>query len=800
MVEIGSLGDKDIKNSKLENNNILEKFTQLPVLPLRDMVFFPGMVLPVYVGRPGSINAINYALSNTEKYILLATQKNSEVETPNKLDLYEYGVVGVIIKMIKIPDGSMRLVINGIERVKFLDIFFDESGGFLIGKFKTVKDSSYKVRSKIKEEALIRSVKDTLQKLNEFNNFLTPPLIEVLSGINEPGKLSYIIAGILNLKLSDSYSLLKITNPLTRLKKVFRFLRKELQLQKIQQEILNKTQAKIEKSKKEYFLREQLKAIKEQLGENEEDEFEKEIKEYLKKLSRSKMPQEAKDEVYKQLKRLNRMQPDSLEASVTKDWLDYVFSLPWGKSTEDNLDLKKARNVLDRDHYDLEKIKDRIIEHLAVMKLSDNKKSPILCFVGPPGVGKTSLGKSIASALGRKFVRVSLGGVHDEAEIRGHRKTYVGAYPGKIIQGIIQAGTDNPVFMLDEVDKIGSDFKGDPSSALLEVLDPEQNFSFVDNYIGLPFDLSKVFFIATANVTDTIHPAFLDRMEVIYLSGYSEYEKLKIAKKYLIPKKLKEIGIRKYQVKFEDKAILKIIENYTFEAGVRNLERKIESVLRKIAVKIVNNEIESVVVTPDLVSEFLGPERILKDKIPEKDRVGVAIGLAWTPFGGDILFVEALSLKGKGNLILTGQLGEVMQESAKAAFSWAKANGERYGVDENFFEVRDVHIHVPEGSIPKDGPSAGVTIVSAIVSIASGRKISKDFAMTGEITLRGDVLPVGGIKEKVLAARRVGLKKIILPEKNKKDVLDLPKFAVKGLKFFYVKQIDEVLDLVLKKK
>ena len=798
MTGIGDLSNPDILNVKLENNDAFEKYSNLPILPLRDMFFFPGMVLPLYVGRRESINAVNYSLSNTEKYILIATQKKINVDDPDKEDLYDYGVLGIIIKMIKIPDGSMRLVINGLERVRFLDIV--DKVEFLEGKFKIVKDVPYKTRSKIQEEAFIRSVKDTLHKLNEFNNFLTPPIVEVLNGINDPGKLSYIIAGILNLKLNEAYSLLKITNPLTRLKKVFRFLRKEIQLQKIQQEILNKTQAKIEKSKKEYFLREQLKAIKEQLGENEEDEFEKEIKEYLKKLHKSKMPSEAKDEVFKQLKRLNRMQSDSLEASVTKDWLDYVFSLPWEKSTKDNLDLVKARKVLDKDHYDLEKIKDRIIEYLAVMKLSNNKKSPILCFVGPPGVGKTSLGKSIASALGRKFVRVSLGGVHDEAEIRGHRKTYVGAYPGKIIQGIIQAGTDNPVFMLDEVDKIGIDFKGDPSSALLEVLDPEQNFSFVDNYIGLPFDLSKVFFIATANITDTIQPAFLDRMEVIYLSGYTEYEKLHIAKKFLVPKKLKEVGLKKTQVKFEDKAILKIINSYTFEAGVRNLERKVAAILRKIAVKIVNNELKNIVVTADVVSEFLGPEKILEDKIPEEDKVGVAIGLAWTPAGGDILFIEALSLNGKGNLILTGHLGEIMQESARAAFSWVKAKGKKYGVPADFFEKKDIHIHVPEGSIPKDGPSAGVTIVSAIVSVGSGRKISKDFAMTGEITLRGDVLPVGGIKEKVLAARRVGIKKIIVPFKNKKDVLDLPKFAVRGLKFFYVKQIEEVLDLVLKKK
>ncbi len=796
MIEAGSFSSSNVFEANFEDKDFLENTEKLPILPLRDIVLYPGLVLPLYVGREKSISAVNFSLSSTNKYILFATQKKSDIEFPQKEDLLEYGVVGSILKMIKIPDGTMRLVVKGLERVKFLEI--EDEGEFLSGKFKVVRDTPSRMRSEIKKEALIRGVKEALQKLNEFINVLTPPFFETLNRISDPGELSYFVAAIMNLKLSDSYNLLKTTNPITRLKKVFKHLKREIQLQKIQQEILNKTQAKIEKSKKEFFLREQLKAIKEQLGEGEEDEVRREINEYLRKLRRSKMPDESKEVVLKELKRLERLYSDSSEASVIRTWLDYIFSLPWGKFTKDSLELDKARKVLNRDHYDLEKIKERIIEHLAVMKLSKSKRAPILCFVGPPGVGKTSLGKSIASALGRKFVRISLGGVHDEAEIRGHRKTYVGAFPGKIIQGLIQAGSANPVFMLDEVDKIGVDFKGDPSSALLEVLDPEQNFSFVDNYIGVPFDLSNVFFIATANITDTIQPAFLDRMEVIHLSGYTEYEKLYIAKKHLIPKKLKEVGLNRRQVKFEDEAILKIIENYTFEAGVRNLERKIGAVLRKIVVKVVEGEEEKIIVTPEKVTEFLGPELIFKNKLPEEDKVGVAVGLAWTPAGGDVLFVEALSLKGKGNLILTGQLGDVMQESAKAAFSWVKANLKKYEIPEDFFEKNDIHIHVPEGSVPKDGPSAGITITSAIVSIASGKKVSKDFAMTGEITLRGDILPVGGIKEKILAARRVGIKKIILPFKNKKDVQDLPKYTIKGLKFFYVKKIEEVLDLILK--
>ncbi|MBP7867424.1 MAG: endopeptidase La [Acidobacteria bacterium] len=759
----------------------------LPLLPLRDVVVFPFMVVPLYVNRESSIKAVDSALSQN-RLILLATQKDPQEDEPREDGLYPMGTVAIIMRMLKLPDGRLRILVQGLMRARIVEPDF--SGPFILSRLEAVREPDAKPAG-IRVEALIRNVKAAVENAGNLGKNISTEIMAIISNLDDPGRLADLTAANIELKVKDAQEVLSVINPIRRLQRVNEMLQREIELLGMQQKINAQAKDEIDRSQREYYLRQQLKAIQDELGEG--NEFAQEIKSYRQKANTAKMSKEALEEVERQINRLEKMHPESAEAATQRTWLDWMVNLPWSKHTKDNLDLDKAQKILDTDHYDLEKIKERIIEHLAVRKIAQGHKGPILCFVGPPGVGKTSLGRSIARALGRKFVRLSLGGVHDEAEIRGHRRTYVGAMPGRIVQGIHQAGTRNPVFMMDEVDKIGMDFRGDPSSALLEVLDPEQNFSFRDNYLGVAFDLSSVMFITTANMLETIQPAFLDRMEVIHLSGYSEQEKLHIAKRYLVPKQLKENGLKGTTLKFADDGILRIVGGYTREAGLRNLEREIAKVCRKTAKRVARGESVKVRVTEANVHEYLGAEKIPREKLLNKDRVGIAMGLAWTPTGGDILFIEAIAMKGKGNLLLTGKLGEVMQESARAAHSFARANAAEYGIEDTFFDEHDFHIHVPEGATPKDGPSAGVTIASALISVCTNRPVSRQVAMTGEITLRGDVLPIGGVKEKVLAARRADIRSVILPEINRKEVEELPDFVREGMEFTYVDSVQDVL-------
>jgi ATP-dependent Lon protease len=619
----------------------------------------------------------------------------------------------------------------------------------------------------------------------------------VVEGIEDPGRLADLIASNIGLKTEQAQEILEIIDPIHRLKRVSEILGREIELLTVQQKIQSEARGEIDKTQREYYLREQLKAIQKELGDI--DERAEEIKEFRKKVEDAKMPEKVLKEAEKQLKRLEKMHPDSAEAATVRTYLDWLVELPWDKSTTDNLDIKAAEKVLNEDHYDLEKVKERILEYLSVRKLKEKMKGPILCFIGPPGVGKTSLGRSIARALGREFARMSLGGMRDEAEIRGHRRTYVGALPGRIIQGIKTSGTNNPVFMLDEIDKIGMDFRGDPSSALLEVLDPEQNFSFVDHYLTVPFDLSKVMFITTGNLVDTIPSPLRDRMEIIYLSGYTTEEKLGIAKNYLIPKQLEEHGISKKILRITDPGLRNLISQYTREAGVRNLEREIANVCRKVAKKIAEGKDKMFVISSENIHRYLGVPKYLPEEEMEKDEVGVSTGLAWTETGGDIIYVEATPMKGKGHLTLTGQLGDVMKESAQAALSYIRSRSTTLGIKDDIFSKTDLHIHVPAGAIPKDGPSAGITMATAIASAITGRAVRKDIAMTGEVTLRGRVLPIGGLKEKTLAAKRMGIKKVIIPKRNRKDLEDIPKYIKKDMEFVFAETMDEVLKAALKK-
>jgi ATP-dependent Lon protease len=619
--------------------------------------------------------------------------------------------------------------------------------------------------------------------------------VAIATNLDDPGRLADLVASNLDLKVEKAQEVLELLDPVDRLRRVNELMAKETEVLEIQNDINAQARGEMDKSQREFYLRQQMKAIQQELGEG--NELQEEIEQYRSKIKKAKMPKEVAEEAERQLGRLERMHPDAAETATLRNYLDWMVSLPWAKSTKDNLDLKKAQKILDEDHYGLDKIKDRIIEHLAVRKLKKDSKGPILCFVGPPGVGKTSLGKSIARALGRKFVRMSLGGVHDEAEIRGHRRTYVGALPGRVIQSIHQAGTNNPVFMMDEVDKIGADFRGDPSSALLEVLDPEQNHSFRDNYLGVPFDLSNVMFVTTANMLDPIQPAFRDRMEIIQLSGYTEEEKLEIAKRHLIPKQVAEHGLKKTQIQFTDEGIRAIINLYTQEAGLRNLEREIASVCRKVAKQVATGEKKARKIHTDNLDQFLGRPKVFQEELLKRDQIGVATGLAWTPVGGDVLFVEATAMKGRGGLTLTGQLGDVMKESAQAALSYARSHAKEFGISEDFFSKHDIHVHVPEGAIPKDGPSAGVTMATAILSLLTGKAVHRKIAMTGEITLRGEVLPVGGIKEKVLAARRAKIDTVILPSLNKRDLEDVNETIRKEMNFVFVDDIQSVFKAAL---
>ncbi len=766
----------------------------LPVLPLKDVVVFPFIILPLSVSREKSINAVDAALAE-QRIIMLVAQRDAQNETPRPDELFPVGTVAAIMRMLKLPDGRIRLLVQGLARAR-IDSFLAEEP-YLKAKITRLEEPAPTTKDLPPEhEALLRSVKQNLEKSVALGKNISQEVMVIAANLDDPARLSDLAASNLDLKLEDAQKILESSDPIERLRLVNESLAKEITVLTMQQEISSQARGEMDRSQREYYLRQQLRAIQHELGEGEE--ISEELAGFRKTIADKKITAEAAAEIEKQIKRLERSHPDSAETSIIRTYLDWMTGLPWGNVSDDSRDIERARKTLDTDHYDIEKVKERILEYLAVHALKKSLKGPILCFVGPPGVGKTSLGRSIASALDRKFVRLSLGGVRDEAEIRGHRRTYVGAMPGRIIQGIHQAGTSNPVFMLDEIDKLGADYRGDPSSALLEVLDPEQNFSFRDHYLGVPYDLSRVLFIATANILDPIQPAFLDRMEVIRLSGYTLEEKRAIARRHLIPKQLDENGLTEANVEFTDSGIVKIIESYTREAGLRNLEREIGSICRKVAVSVAKGKTHRYRITGASVEKMLGPVKHFSDEVLKKDQVGVATGLAWTSSGGDILFIEALAVRGKGGLRLTGQLGEVMKESAQAAMSYARAHAADLSIPEDFFETHDVHVHVPEGSIPKDGPSAGITMAAAMISAFTLRPVRRDVAMTGEITLRGEVLPIGGVKEKVLAARQAKLSAVILPRLNRRDVEQINARILQDMTFHYVETVDEVLAVALR--
>jgi ATP-dependent Lon protease len=767
---------------------------QLPLLPVRDIVVFPYMVLPLFVGREMSIKAIEAALAGN-RMIFLATQKALDVENPTPDDIHTIGTVGIIMRMLKLPDERIKILVQGLSKAKISGyIQTDPYYSVRIDKISETKTAG----STLESEAVMRTVKEQIERIVSLGKVLIPDVMVVIENLEDPGRLADMIASNLGLKVEVTQSVLEITEPLKRLRQISEILAKEIEVLSMQQKIQAQAKGEMDKTQREYFLREQLKAIQKELGEL--DERAEEVAEFRKRVKDAKMPEKVLKETEKQLKRLEKMHPDTAESATVRTYLEWMVELPWSKKSKDNLDLKSAQKVLNEDHYDLEKVKERILEYLAVRKLKEKMKGPILCFVGPPGVGKTSLGKSIARALGREFVRVSLGGVRDEAEIRGHRRTYVGALPGRMVQGMKQAGTNNPVFMLDEIDKVGMDFRGDPSAALLEVLDPEQNSTFTDHYLGVPFDLSEVMFITTANLIDPILPALRDRMEIIEIPGYTEEEKLGIAQRYLIPRQLNEHGITEKHVKIAEPAIRQIIVHYTREAGVRNLEREIANVMRKVAKKVAEGKGLGFPVNAGNLHKYLGVPKFVPESELEKDEIGVATGLAWTESGGDVLYIEATVMKGKGVLTLTGHLGDVMKESAQAALSYVRSREKTLGINPDMFTKQDLHIHVPAGAIPKDGPSAGITMATAIASALAQVPARRDLAMTGEITLRGRVLPIGGLKEKILAAKRARLTSVILPKRNKKDLDEIPKHILKGIQLIFADTMDDVMKVALRRR
>jgi ATP-dependent Lon protease len=748
------------------------------------------MVTPLDVGRPKSVRAVDAVAADLRVFITVM-QKDKDIQDPQPPDdLYQIGTLVNIMRMMRSPDGHIHLLLRGIARVRIEE--WTQTDPYLKARYSIVDET---VEQTIEVQALVNSVLDLFRRVIQLSPHLPVPdeAINLVASLTSPAQIADVVVTALNLTPQDRQRFLEMTDPIQRLRELVPLLSREIQVLELTQKIQEQARQELDKAQREFILRQQLREIQKELGETPEAE----IEELRQKIEEAGMPEEVKEVALRELDRLSKMHPAAAEYTVSRTYIDWLISLPWNKVTEDNLDIAHAKKVLDEDHYDLDDVKERLLEFLAVRKLKQDTKGPILCFVGPPGVGKTSLGQSIARALGRKFVRISLGGVRDEAEIRGHRRTYVGALPGRIIQGLRQAGTKNPVFMLDEVDKLGFDFRGDPAAALLEVLDPEQNHTFVDHYLDVPFDLSQVLFICTANITDTIPPALLDRMEVIRLPGYSHEEKLQIAKRYLVPRNLKEHGLTQDHIEFTDEALSVIIKQYTREAGVRNLSREIANICRKVARRVAEGNTEKVVVTPENVAEFLGPPKFLEEIAERRPQAGVATGLAWTPFGGSVLFVETTKMPGKGSLIITGHLGEIMKESAQAALSYVRSRSEQLGIPEDFFSKHDIHIHVPAGAIPKDGPSAGITMATALASLATGRPVRHNVAMTGEITLTGRVLPVGGIKEKVLAAKEAGITEIILPAQNEKDLVEIPEHIRNALRFHFVENMDEVLELAL---
>jgi len=760
---------------------------QLPILPIKKAVVFPYMMVPLAITNPKLVELVDETLSGM-KVIGTCAQVDENADELSPENLYRVGTVVSIVKMLRFPDGSLRLLVNGLSRMRITEFVSTEP--YLKAKVEIAKEEWKK---DMELEAMMRNVVGLFQKIVESTTHLPDELRVVVMNIDDPSKLADFIASNLEIDFTELQSLLETFDVKQRLSMLTPLLTNELNILEVGAKIRSQVKTEIDKSQREFYLREQLKAIQKELGEQDERTIE--MNELRERIEKAGMPSEVREVAEKELDRLGKMPVQAAEYTVSRTYLDWLVSLPWNRSTEDRLDVKEARKILDEDHYDLEDVKERICEYLAVRKLKSDTKGPILCFVGPPGVGKTSLGQSIARALGRKFIRMSLGGVRDEAEIRGHRRTYVGALPGRIVQGIKRADSNNPVFMLDEVDKIGLDFRGDPAAALLEVLDPEQNFSFSDHYLDVAFNLSQVMFITTANIVDPIPAALKDRMEMIRLPGYTEEEKVSIAKRHLIPKQLRAHGLTSQQVRLRDRAMKLIIRDYTREAGLRNLEREIATICRKIAKKIAEGGTERYNVSDP--SEYLGPKRYFSEIAEKKGEVGVAVGVAWTPSGGEILFVEASKMKGAKSLSLTGQLGDVMKESAQAALSYVRSKAKEYGIDEDLFSKYDIHIHVPAGATPKDGPSAGVAMAVALASVLSDKPVKPEVAMTGEITLRGKVLPVGGIKEKVLAARRAGIKVFVLPKKNQMDLEEIPDHLKKNLEFVFIESIDEVLKLAL---
>jgi len=762
---------------------------ELAILPIKGTVLFPETIIPILVGKKGSLELIEKA-SDGDGIIGICVLKNQDADPIRVSDIYTVGTKAKIVKTVNLPDGNMNVILRGLNRLQVVE--FVETLPYF--RARTVD-----IEEEFTESAQIRAMEENLknQAIRAIKLIPTIPdeISVMISSIDRPGYLADLIASNLNVNVAEKQEILEAISIQERLQKVTILVNQKIEILELGSKIQSQVKGEIDKSQREYYLREQMKAIQRELGEK--DDKAAETEELRDVLSKKKLPEEAKKVAEKELDRLTKMPPQAAEHIVSRTYIDWILDLPWMEGTEDNLDIQTAQKVLEEDHYDLEKVKKRILEYLAVRKLKNDMKGPILCFVGPPGVGKTSLGRSIARAMGRKFVRISLGGTRDEAEIRGHRRTYVGALPGRIIQSIKKAQANNPIFMLDEIDKLGTDFRGDPASALLEVLDPEQNFAFSDHYLEVPFDLSKVMFIATANLMEPIPPALKDRMEVLELPGYSEEEKIHIARKFLIPKQKDEHGLREGQLHIDDPALQEIIAHYTREAGVRNLEREIASVCRGVAREVVEGRTEPATITPSHLPEYLGQIKYLSEVAERTSTPGVAIGLAWTPVGGDIMFIEAAKMKGKSKLTLTGKLGEVMKESAQAAMGFVRSNAMELGISEDLFENIDVHIHVPSGAIPKDGPSAGVTILSALTSLLTCVPVNREVAMTGEITLRGTVLPVGGIKEKVLAALRAGITQIILPEKNRKDLEDVPEHIKKQITFHFVNTMAEVLQLAL---
>ena len=786
--------NEKLTEKEIENFNI-KGADEYPVMPLRNTVLFPQQVIPIYIGRERSLKLIN-DLDPKKRYIVVVAQEDGSIEDPKSSDLYAYGTLAQVLKVFDMPDNSKSAIVQGISRVKILDYTNQEP--YFFAAVESMEDEP--ITDGLEVDALAANLRQAFDELMKVAPNLTEEHSGMLKNIQKPNRLTDRAISVITISNQEKQEILEELNVKKRIEKALNLISREIQRIKLGEEIQSEVHDEITKTQREYYLREQMKAIKKELGE---DEGSVETKELEDKLKAAKLPEDAEKVAMKELDRLSRIPTQSPEYNVSRTYIEWLSDLPWSESTDDRIDLKEAMKILDDDHYGLDKVKERIIEYLAVRNLKQKKdpdgrvRGPILCFGGPPGVGKTSLGKSIARSMGRKFVRLSLGGVRDEAEIRGHRRTYIGALPGRIIQSIKKAGTNNPVFMLDEIDKLGADFRGDPSSALLEVLDPEQNHSFSDHYLEVDFDLSNVMFISTANYQDAIPPALRDRMEILEFTGYIEDEKVQIAKRHIVPKQVKENGLTKEDVTFDAGSVQELIRSYTREAGVRNLEREIANVLRKVARELVEEETKKTKITKAKVGEYLGAPRFHSELAERTTKPGVVTGLAWTAAGGDILFIESTKMKGKGRLTLTGQLGDVMKESATAGLTFVRSHAEEFGLDPDFNENTDIHIHVPAGAIPKDGPSAGVSMVTSLVSLLSGIPVKKKLAMTGEITLRGSVLPIGGVKEKVTAAHRAGIKEVILPDHNRKDLEDVPKHVAKDLTFHFAKEINDVLKVAV---